>query len=106
MKVKQKTVKDGTKQARAYAVAGQPMVSNVMQGYNACCFAYGQTGAGKTHTMQGELGSQSGCTHEMRGLAPRVFQQVFQVCNGRDIDFVLKCAADWWSTLCHAVPGH
>jgi hypothetical protein len=29
----------------------QGMVSSVLDGYNACIFAYGQTGAGKTYTM-------------------------------------------------------
>ncbi len=34
-------------------VAGIPMVDNCMAGYNSSIFAYGQTGAGKTHTMMG-----------------------------------------------------
>lgn len=69
------------------------MVSNVMQGYNACCFAYGQTGAGKTHTMQGELGPDaSGGPSELRGLAPRVFQQVFQVRQDACLGSIRACA--------------
>lgn len=35
------------------AVVGRPLVQNVVRGYNACCFAYGQSGSGKTHTMTG-----------------------------------------------------
>ena len=62
----------------ARAVAGQPVVSNVMRGYNACCFAYGQTGAGKTHTMQGELAAaDDGGPNPMRGFAPRTLEAVF-----------------------------
>ena len=30
---------------------GADMVNNVLEGYNCCLFAYGQTGAGKSHTM-------------------------------------------------------
>lgn len=37
------------------AGAGKPIVDNCMGGYNSSIFAYGQTGAGKTYTMQGPL---------------------------------------------------
>lgn len=30
-----------------------PLAQSVVEGYNACIFAYGITGSGKTHTMQG-----------------------------------------------------
>jgi len=33
----------------------EPLVMAAMEGYNACVFAYGQTGAGKTFTMVCEL---------------------------------------------------
>ena len=32
---------------------GIPIIENVLDGYNSTIFAYGQTGAGKTHTMIG-----------------------------------------------------
>jgi len=32
-----------------------PLLDNVLNGYNATMFAYGMTGAGKTHTLFGEL---------------------------------------------------
>ena len=31
----------------------EPLVLSVLDGFNVCIFAYGQTGAGKTFTMQG-----------------------------------------------------
>jgi hypothetical protein len=37
------------------AGAGKPIVDNCLGGYNSSIFAYGQTGAGKTYTMQGPL---------------------------------------------------
>jgi hypothetical protein len=32
-----------------------PSIPNILNGFNVTCFAYGMTGAGKTHTMLGEL---------------------------------------------------
>ncbi len=28
---------------------------NILDGFNVTCFAYGMTGAGKTHTMIGDM---------------------------------------------------
>ena len=32
----------------------RPIVQNVLEGYNGTIFAYGQTGTGKTFTMEGD----------------------------------------------------
>ena len=32
---------------------GKPLYEHALAGYNTTIFAYGQTGAGKTHTMHG-----------------------------------------------------
>lgn len=39
------------------AVVGHPIVENCLAGYNSSIFAYGQTGAGKTYTMIGQMGN-------------------------------------------------
>jgi kinesin family protein 11 len=31
------------------------MVNDVLEGYNCTVFAFGQTGTGKTYTMEGEM---------------------------------------------------
>jgi len=49
-----------------------PVIGDVMQGYESTVFAYGQTGTGKTHTMEGNLQSQ-----EHYGVIPRSIQYMF-----------------------------
>ena len=34
------------------------MVTSALDGFNVCVFCYGQTGAGKTHTLAGEKGTE------------------------------------------------
>eukprot|EP00904_Undaria_pinnatifida_P006728 jgi/Undpi1/3185/HiC_scaffold_15.g06559.m1 len=46
-----------------------PLVISVMDGYNACIFAYGQTGTGKTYTMMGPPGD--------RGVNARALEDLF-----------------------------
>nr|GEX34668.1 kinesin-like protein KIN-14R [Tanacetum cinerariifolium] len=46
-----------------------PMVISVLDGYNVCIFAYGQTGTGKTFTMEG--------TEKNRGVNYRTLEALF-----------------------------
>uniref|UniRef100_H2ZR59 Kinesin motor domain-containing protein n=1 Tax=Ciona savignyi TaxID=51511 RepID=H2ZR59_CIOSA len=48
------------------------LVQSALDGYNVCIFAYGQTGAGKTYTMEGQ-----GDGVEM-GIIPRAMKLIFQ----------------------------
>jgi len=50
------------------AVAGHPIVENFLAGYNSSIFAYGQTGAGKTYTMIGQLGRSDQVSYPFCGL--------------------------------------
>ena len=43
-----------SKQVDVYKVVATPLVDEVLAGYNCTVFAYGQTGTGKTFTMEGE----------------------------------------------------
>lgn len=66
-----KVFQTDTAQSTIYSeVAG--LVQAALDGYIACIFAYGQTGAGKTYTMQG------GADVESAGLIPRSLEAVFQ----------------------------
>jgi hypothetical protein len=45
------------------------------KGYNATLLAYGQTGTGKTHTMEG---FQYNSLHPERGIVPRAMEEIFK----------------------------
>ena len=38
-------------QSDVYHAIGQPLLSKVLEGYNACLLAYGQTGSGKSYRL-------------------------------------------------------
>lgn len=49
----------------------RPLVTSVLEGYNCCVFAYGQTGTGKTYTMEGSGNDDN------KGIVPRAFEQIW-----------------------------
>ncbi|CAJ1375836.1 unnamed protein product [Effrenium voratum] len=57
----------------------QPLVGQVLAGYETTAFAYGQTGTGKTYTMEGQLDSSEG-----RGLVPRTAAAVLEALAGAE----------------------
>ena len=62
----------GCNQKSIYDKCGATVVEAVLDGYNGTVFAYGQTGAGKTFTMEG-LSEPP----ELRGIIPNAFQHIF-----------------------------
>ncbi|GIL75026.1 hypothetical protein Vretimale_2510 [Volvox reticuliferus] len=63
------------------------LVQSALDGFHVCVFSYGQTGAGKTHTMQG------GDTPTSRGIIPRALEQI--LANARK----LEEEAEWAYTM-------
>ncbi|KAK2436396.1 kinesin protein KIN-14S [Trifolium repens] len=53
----------------------KPIVASVLDGYNVCIFAYGQTGTGKTFTMEG--------TPEHHGVNYRTLEELFRISEDR-----------------------
>ncbi|GFN98764.1 kinesin-like protein [Plakobranchus ocellatus] len=62
-----------SKQRDLYDETFYELVDSVLQGFNGTIFAYGQTGTGKTHTMQGIKSNR-----EEWGVIPNSFEQIFQ----------------------------
>ncbi len=56
-------------QTDLYEEIFRPLVDSVLDGFNGTIFAYGQTGTGKTYTMEGD--------NERPGLIPNSFEQIF-----------------------------
>jgi len=65
----------GSTQNFLYDNTAKPAVLSVLEGYNATMLAYGQTGTGKTYTMEGF--KYSGCDPQ-RGIVPRSMEQIFK----------------------------
>ncbi|NWZ96650.1 KIF3B protein, partial [Nesospiza acunhae] len=61
-----------SKQVELYDETFRPLVDSVLQGFNGTIFAYGQTGTGKTYTMEGVRGDP-----EKRGVIPNSFEHIF-----------------------------
>ena len=60
------------RQEDIYNQIAAPVVKAVLQGFNGTVFAYGQTGAGKTFTMEGVPEDP-----DLRGIIPRTFRDIF-----------------------------
>ncbi|KAH8092272.1 hypothetical protein JL720_5240 [Aureococcus anophagefferens] len=63
-------------QAAVYDAVAKPMVADVLRGFNATLFAYGQTGAGKTHSMFGPRDAGDGSAAV--GVVPRLLVDIFR----------------------------
>uniref|UniRef100_A0AAY4DUI4 Kinesin-like protein n=1 Tax=Denticeps clupeoides TaxID=299321 RepID=A0AAY4DUI4_9TELE len=61
-----------SKQVDLYDETFRPLVDSVLQGFNGTIFAYGQTGTGKTYTMEGVRNDP-----ERRGVIPNSFEHIF-----------------------------
>ena len=78
-------------QEEVYERSAKPAVLNALRGYNATVLAYGQTGTGKTYTMEGERaallaygqqryglpGNAPPTDAEERGIIPRAIEDIF-----------------------------
>ena len=78
------TFSANSSQQHVYDTAATEIVEAVMQGFNGTIFAYGQTGAGKSHTMEGYPEPPS-----LRGIIPNSFKHIFDKVCRHYFDFIL-----------------
>ena len=64
-------------QSEVFTSTLKPVISDVLNGYESTVFAYGQTGTGKTHTMEGSITEE-----EDRGIIPRSAAAIFEQLKG------------------------
>jgi kinesin family protein 11 len=76
-----------SQQERVYHQAISPIVTEVLEGFNCTIFAYGQTGTGKTYTMEGgPRNSVDGSNMSKEaGIIPRAIKQIFDAIDSNDV---------------------
>ena len=87
-------------QEEVFEIVGKPITTSCLKGYNGTIFAYGQTGAGKTFTIQGtgyeEYALASKVNYHLRGILPRCFEFLFSSISEEVIknqaQYLVKCS--------------
>ena len=80
-------------QVSVYNEVVTPIINEVLQGYSCTIFAYGQTGTGKTYTMEGERSAGNEYTWQTdpkSGIIPRTMNHLFDsLTNGGFSEFTV-----------------
>ena len=81
-----------TSQEEVFNISAKPAVISVLEGYNSTIFAYGQTGTGKTFTMEGFTYNNMDNT---RGIIPRTIECIFSYIesnSNKNTKFIIRAA--------------
>ncbi|RXK42315.1 hypothetical protein M231_00305 [Tremella mesenterica] len=81
-------------QTMVFNEVAEDMLNEVLSGYNCTIFAYGQTGTGKTYTMQGDLElSPLSAPKNEAGIVPRVLHRLFTLLEAAEnTEYSVKCS--------------
>lgn len=79
-----------SQQKDLYDQAVSPIVNEVLEGYNCTIFAYGQTGTGKTYTMEGGARKKNGEFPNDAGVIPRAVRQIFDILEAQNAEYSMK----------------
>jgi hypothetical protein len=80
--------KNSTQQS-IFDTCGKSIVESLLSGFNCTIFAYGQTGTGKTYTMDGIEGRP-----DKLGIIPRSFSQIFSTIKNspENVDYLVRAS--------------
>ncbi|KAJ6830762.1 kinesin-like protein KIN-5C [Iris pallida] len=82
------------RQKDLYEQAVVPIVNEVLEGFNCTIFAYGQTGTGKTFTMEGDCRKakigRNGKLPSEAGVIPRAVKQIFDTLESQNAEYSVK----------------
>lgn len=87
-----------TTQEQFYEGAAKPIVADILQGYNGTIFAYGQTSAGKTHTMEGVMHDP-----DLRGVIPRIVSDIFEYIRQLDSNLLFHIQLSYFEVYCDKI---
>ncbi|KAL4189465.1 hypothetical protein AMTRI_Chr08g207260 [Amborella trichopoda] len=80
-----------SQQKDLYDQAVSPIVNEVLEGYNCTIFAYGQTGTGKTYTMEGGgKKAKNGEFPSDAGVIPRAVREIFDILEAQNAEYNMK----------------
>lgn len=77
-------------QEAIFNFVGNPIIQDVLAGYNGTVFAYGQTGSGKTYTMMGGKSPDQ----DSSGIIPRATSLIFRslASAASENEYTIKCS--------------
>lgn len=81
-----------SEQCQVYHSVVKPLIDQVLLGFNCTVFAYGQTGTGKTYTMEGNRSENELHWEEdpSSGIIPRAISQLFDTLKDTDNEFTVR----------------
>ncbi|KAK0562628.1 Kinesin- motor protein [Tilletia horrida] len=81
-------------QGMVYSDVVAPILKEVLEGYNCTIFAYGQTGTGKTHTMEGDLSPHpsTGTFATDAGIIPRTLFRLFHILETSGSEYSVRAS--------------
>jgi len=89
------TFDENCTQRDIYDSAAAAIVDDVLEGFNGTIFAYGQTGAGKSFTMEGMKEWRAANKPELRGIIPNAMEHIFErvaADSGDETQFLIRCS--------------